>query len=125
MKIGSGKRHGSVGWVLQRVSAVLLLVLIVAHLWIEHFMHLGRPITYSGVVDRLMHGIYDAVDYGLLIVVVYHGLNGLRNVLMDRVTSAQGVAILNGTLGVVGVATVILGADILSAFLDGRAWFYL
>ena len=117
--------HGARGWVLQRVSALMLLVLVVAHLWVEHFLHPGRAITYRSVAGRLVHGAYEAIDYALLVVVVYHGLNGLRNVLQDRHWNRRLWAWVTGVFWVVGAATVLLGADILSAFLDGRAWFYL
>lgn len=117
--------RGAWSWLLQRVSAVLLLVLVLAHLWIEHFMHLGHRITYHGVSARLLEGFYDAIDYALLVVVVYHGLNGLKSVLTDRIQSAAALKTVSWVLVVVGVLTVLLGADILSAFLMGRPWFYL
>jgi succinate dehydrogenase cytochrome b556 subunit len=112
-------------WLLQRVSAVFLLVLVVAHLWIEHFMHLGQPITYQSVARRLMRGLFDAVDYGLLIVVVYHALNGVRNIWLDRGWSRQRLWVASTMLWVIGLATVVVGADIVSAFLNKRPWFYL
>lgn len=122
---GPVRPRGAWGWLLQRVSAVLLLVLVLAHLWIEHFLHLGARITYHGVSLRLAHALYDLVDYALLVVVVYHALNGLRNVLMERVHSPRGIGWLTTALVIWGLATIVLGADILSAFLNGRAWFYL
>ncbi len=120
-----GGGRGAWPWVLQRLSALALLVLVVAHLWIEHFMHLGQAITYHGVVARLMHALYDAVDYALLLTVVYHALNGFRSVLFDRIMGPTAQRLTTGVLWVVGLATLVLGGDILSAFLNGRAWFYL
>lgn len=117
--------RGAWPWLLQRVSALALLILVVTHLWTEHFMHLGQTITYHGVAARLMHAAYDAVDYALLIVVVYHALNGFRSVLFDRIAAPALQRLTTGLLWLVGIATVVLGGDILSAFLDGRAWFYL
>lgn len=117
--------RGARGWLLQRLSALALLLLLTAHLWIEHFLHPGRRITYHSVAARLLHGLYQGIDYALLVIVVYHALNGLMNVLRDRVRSAAGWVAITATFWVVGLATVVLGADILSAFLNGRAWFYL
>lgn len=117
--------RGARGWLLQRISAVLLLVLILAHLWIEHFLHPGRPITYDSVLQRLLQGLYQAIDYALLVVVVYHALNGLRNILRDRRWSAGGWFWISVGIWAVGLATVLLGGDILSAFLNAHAWFYL
>lgn len=102
-----------------------LLVLVLAHLWIEHFMHPGRAITYGSVARRLVQGLYQAVDYWLLVVVVYHGLNGLKNVLEDRPWRPWAWRGIIAGLWIVGLATLVLGGDILSSFLDRRAWFYL
>lgn len=117
--------RGGRAWLLQRLSAAALLVLVLAHLWIEHFMHRGTAITFSRVAARLFHGLYQGIDYLLLIVVVYHSLNGFRNILQDRVWSRAAWTAITSGIWVLGIATVVLGADILSAFLDGRAWFYL
>lgn len=82
--------RGARGWLFQRFSAAALLVLLMAHLWIEHFLHPSRPITYRTVGARLLHGLYQAIDYALLIVVVYHALNGLKAILADRSWSRLG-----------------------------------
>ncbi|NMP22492.1 succinate dehydrogenase, hydrophobic membrane anchor protein [Sulfobacillus harzensis] len=116
---------GAWQWFLQRVSAVLLLVLVLGHLWIEHFLHLGSRFSYQGVAARLVHGFYDAIDYALLVVVVYHGLNGLYHVLTDRMHRGSARRTLAIGLSLVGIATVVLGADILSAFLTPHPWFLL
>lgn len=121
--VGDGR--GAWGWLLQRLSATLLVILILAHLWIEHFLHPGRVITYHSVLVRLVHGLFQAIDYALLIVVVYHALNGVRNILLDRAWSHGMRIALTAGFFVLGLATVLLGADILSAFLTPRAWFYL
>lgn len=112
-------------WLLQRVSAVFLLVLILAHLWIEHFMHLGVPITFFSVRARLVHGLFAVIDYGLLIVVVYHGLNGLRTVLLEIPFLPHRVRAVNLALWLLGIVTVVFGMDILATFLWGRPWFVL
>jgi succinate dehydrogenase / fumarate reductase membrane anchor subunit len=116
-------RSGLWPWLLQRVSALLLLFFIVAHLWIEHFMHLGAPITFHSVAVRLLHWTYAGIDYGLLVVVVYHGLNGLRSIILDAALTPRQVRAVTGGLWILGVVTVIFGINVLSPFLWGRPWF--
>lgn len=116
-KIPSG---GMWRWLLQRVSAALLLFFVIAHLWIEHFLHLGRKITDANVMGRLLHGFYQMVDYGLLVIVVYHGLNGFYHVMTDYTHSERAQVRLGWGLSLLGILTVVLGIDILSAFLDGQ-----
>jgi succinate dehydrogenase / fumarate reductase membrane anchor subunit len=113
------------GWVLQRVSAALLLFFLLAHLWVEHFMHLGQPITFQSVTTRLLHGFYLFVDGGLLAVVVFHGLNGLRNILLDLDPTPAATRTLTGILWGLGIVTVAFGVDILSPFVWGHPVFPL
>lgn len=125
MRAVSRSGRGARSWLWQRLSAAALLILIMAHLWIEHFVHPRRPITYRTVAARLLHGGYQAVDYALLLVVVYHALNGFKNILSERRWSRAGWMMVSAGIGMLGVVTVVLGADILSAFLNTRPWFYL
>lgn len=112
-------------WLLQRVTAVLLLFFVLGHLWIEHFLHLGARITYASVAERLLHAFYVFVDLGLLVVVVYHGLNGLGTVLFDLPWSPAAQRRITAGLWVLGVVTVLFGADVLSPFLWGHPLFRL
>lgn len=113
------------GWLLQRISAALLLFFVMAHLWIEHFLHVGAAITFHSVEARLVYAVYSFVDFGLLAVVVYHGLNGLRNVLLDLSPAPSTVRTLTAVLWVAGVVTFVWGVDILSPFLYGHPLFPL
>lgn len=120
-----GATGGAWPWLLQRVSAGFLLVLIFAHLWVEHFMHLGAAITFASVEARLMHALFAVIDYGLLIVVVFHGLNGLRTVLLEMPFLPHRVRTITMALWLLGILTVVFGMDILAPFLWGRPWFVL
>jgi succinate dehydrogenase/fumarate reductase cytochrome b subunit len=58
---------------------------------------------------------------GLLVVVVFHGLNGLRNILNEWRPSKR----LDAALVLVGITTVLWGLDILWAFWYHRPFFSL
>jgi succinate dehydrogenase / fumarate reductase membrane anchor subunit len=73
-------------WYLQRVTGTLLLVLLVAHFWVEHFMTapLRRgELTYAAILDRISNPYWQAIDIAFLVIALYHGLNGLRNIILD------------------------------------------
>jgi succinate dehydrogenase hydrophobic anchor subunit len=116
---------GTWAWLLQRVTAALLLFFVMAHLWLEHFAPVGAAITYASVERDLIRGFDVFVDGGLLAVVVFHGLNGLRSILMEGMDSPSAVRALTTTMWVLGVGTVVFGLDVLSPFLFGHAWFQL
>jgi succinate dehydrogenase cytochrome b556 subunit len=73
-------------WYLQRITGVLLLVLLIAHFWVEHFMTapLRRgELTYVAILDRISNPYWQAIDISFLVIALYHGLNGLRNIILD------------------------------------------
>jgi succinate dehydrogenase cytochrome b556 subunit len=93
-------------WYLQRVTGGLLLVLLVAHFWVEHFM--SAPLrhghlTYQVIQARISNPAWQAIDIAFLIIALYHGLNGLRNIILDYGRlEKRGVAVLTMVLVVVG-----------------------
>lgn len=79
-------RGNVIGWYLQRITGALLLLLLVAHFWVEHFMtaELRRGnLTYNAIAARISNPLWQFIDILFLLVALYHGLNGLRNILLD------------------------------------------
>ena len=67
-------------WLLQRVSAVLLLFLVGFHIW---RLHMSKIITLNLVISRSELLIFIMLDLLLLAVGMFHGMNGLYAVLVD------------------------------------------
>ena len=88
-------------------------------------MRPGSRISYRAVLDRLLHGVYGVVDVGLLAVAVFHGLAGLRGMLVERTSEPAAARAVTTILWVLGVATFVFGVDVLSPFLCGHPWFRL
>lgn len=99
-------------WVLQRFTAILLVVFLGGHLWVEHFMNTNVAV----VTERLRNGIFVVLDTGLLVTVVYHGLNGLHGIVKETWEWARSRWVLYFLL-VLGLVTGFWGMDILWAFL--------
>ena len=75
-----------IGWYLQRITGALLVVLLAAHFWVEHFMsaELRRgDLSYEAVLRRIANPVWQVIDIAFLLVALYHGLNGLRNIILD------------------------------------------
>ena len=73
-------------WYMQRITGILLLVLLIMHFWVEHFAADVRTneLSYEIVQQRFLHNPwFYYVDIAFLLVALYHGLYGLRNILMD------------------------------------------
>jgi succinate dehydrogenase hydrophobic membrane anchor protein len=96
-------------WLFQRITAVLLIVMLAIHLIFTHIVGIG-DISYETVGDRLAHAGFAAVDIILLAAGIYHALNGLRMVLMDYWFGPRTRALaLTIGLGVVGIAAMVYG----------------
>ncbi len=104
-------------WLLQRVSGLLLLVLLGVHLVLTHFITPAEAIRFATVQGRMAIPVVAVVDYCLLFVALIHGLYGLFVVIRDWVPEAISPKALASGLLVVGAALAILGAYTLSIFL--------
>jgi len=73
-------------WVLQRITGALLVVLLVLHFWVEHFVseNLRRGnLTYADIRARVASPLWQTVDIAFLLIALLHGLSGARNILLD------------------------------------------
>ena len=124
-RIATTKVAGTWAWFFQRLSAVLLVILLGIHLYVAHFMdldsHTGDEalITFENVSVRLDQLIYIVVDYSMLAMVLLHGLNGFRTVLFDFDMFAKRRRTVDAGLWTVGIGTLIWGIVILFPFITG------
>jgi succinate dehydrogenase / fumarate reductase membrane anchor subunit len=75
-----------VWWYTQRITGALLVPLLVAHFWVEHFMSadlLRGDLTYAAILGRISNPVWQGIDIAFLLVALVHGLNGLRNIVLD------------------------------------------
>lgn len=102
-------------WILQRITAVLLVVLVAIHFGIMHFIDPTAVITFGDSQMRLQSALYMVVDVGLLVLGLYHGLNGIRNIVLDYWPKSGRVA--TWILTVIGIVAVGYGSMALAAFM--------
>ena len=112
-------------WLFQRISGLLLLGLLGVHIWMGHFSGLAAVIRggqeelvlYDIVKQRLAQGLFIFVDFSLLALVLYHGLNGIRNILLEWPAAASRAAAFTIGLWVLGGVTFVYGAWVLLEFI--------
>ena len=83
-------------WLFQRVSAVLLVVILGVHLWLANFGQASSSL-------RAVLGI------ALLGLALFHGLNGVRTVIFDFNIGAQGRKFTTMLLLLLGVVSLLFG----------------
>ena len=111
-------------WFFQRVSGLMLIALLAVHIWMSHFSGLGAVIdgrqdelVLFGIVKRrLAQGLFVFVDFSLLALVLYHGLNGVRNILLEWRPASQRRQVTTG-LWLLGAAAFAYGAWALMQFI--------
>lgn len=111
------KPQGVWAWILQRITAALLLFFLGAHIFVLHYVPENLNISFLGVAARFKSVLYLFIDSGLLAVSLYHGFNGVRNVLFDFISDEGKRNIINMFLLVAGLAFFLWGAYALTFFL--------
>ena len=83
-------------WLFQRVSAVLLIIILGVHLWLSNF----------GQASASLRAILGVTLLGLAL---FHGLNGVRAVIYDFDIGAQGRKFTTMLLLLLGVVSLLFG----------------
>ncbi|MBM3318514.1 MAG: succinate dehydrogenase, cytochrome b556 subunit [Candidatus Eisenbacteria bacterium] len=73
---------GYVAWLLNRITGILITLYLVLHIWVVHHLAHG-PREYKQVMDFLGSKVFMFFELGLIGVVLYHMMNGIRIVLAD------------------------------------------
>ena len=98
-------------WLLQLVSGVLIAVLLGIHMVI---MHLDAILGFFGVdvadapswesmMGRSIQGVWAGLYIALLAFGLYHGVNGLRGIILESTSSAKTGRIVTWVLMVLGI----------------------
>jgi succinate dehydrogenase cytochrome b556 subunit len=95
---------GSLTWILQVVSGVLLVLLLGVHIVMQHFVASGGLRDYAQVVSYLSNPVVVAVESLFVVVLIWHAMLGLRAVLLDFGFGRRGQALI--TRGVVALGAI-------------------
>lgn len=112
----TAKPQGVWAWILQRLTAVLLLFFLGTHIFVLHYIPENLTINFLGVAARFKSVMYMFIDSGLLAASLYHGFNGVRNVLFDFVGDEGKRKFINIFLLIAGMAFFLWGAYALTFF---------
>jgi succinate dehydrogenase hydrophobic anchor subunit len=102
--------HGGMWpWLGQRATAVLVIITIIVHLVLTHYIGIGK-LSFDNIASRLGNAAVFINDVVLLLAVVFHGLNGLRMVVLDYgLRSAGSRKAFGVALWLVGIAAAVYG----------------
>ena len=103
-------------WYYFRASGVLLIFLVIIHLIIMHVSNDVACTTYQFVTERYSNPFWRLFDWLLLTLSLTHGLNGLRIVIDDYVSSPRTRILLLSLAAALLVIFFMLGTITLITF---------
>jgi succinate dehydrogenase / fumarate reductase membrane anchor subunit len=84
-------------WLLQRITAVLLVILLGLHIWVSNFATSWAAFLRAGV------------DVSLLALALLHGLNGVRTIVLDFGLEYQARRFVSVGLWMLGFVAFLFG----------------
>ena len=101
-------KAGAMLWLFQRISAVILFIMIIFHFTTYHFISKG-VIKYAGVMSKIKSPWFNLIQFLFLISALYHGLNGVWMIIEDYFHKKFWRLLLFGSIITVGLALLFVG----------------
>jgi len=105
-------------WLIQLVTGVLIAVLVGIHMvWIHldtilGFFEIdaGDTTSWYSMIERSREVVWAGIYVALLAVVLYHALNGLRNIILELTPSARTKRVVTWSIVAFGIIVFIWSA---------------
>jgi len=97
-------------WLIKIVTGPLLVVLLLIHFIVNHFIGQNGLLTYADVVAYYKNPIVPIMEICFLAAVVTHSLSGLRGIFLDLKPSRGLLKAADWFFVAVGVLAVVYGA---------------
>ena len=104
----NSRGSGSFSWVFQRVTGLILVVVMIGHYILMHY-NPDSGHTYDAVLARMQSNWYRVLDLTFVVLGMYHGLNGVWGIFRDyKLKSWQTITVMGFVLEV-GLAFTLWG----------------
>ncbi|AEN05640.1 succinate dehydrogenase [Halolamina sp.] len=97
-------------WLLQRLTAAFLVVVLAFHFFLLHFVNHAADVTFAGTSARMSTWTYFSLMVLFLLTATFHGVNGVYNTVVgqDGVTGWKKTAV-TAVLVVASLLMVVQG----------------
>jgi succinate dehydrogenase / fumarate reductase membrane anchor subunit len=96
-------------WLLKVLLGLLIVILLLVHLIVNHYIGEGALLTWQDVVDYYSNPWIVFMEITFLFVVVSHSLIGMRSIILDLNPSRSGMKVIDWLLVVVGSGSILYG----------------
>ncbi len=101
----------------QMITGVLVAILLTIHLAVQRLdvilgligIKIADPLAWSSMIERAHQGSWAGIYICLLAFGLFHGLNGLRNVLLETNLSSSAMRVLTWLILLFGIVFFALG----------------
>ncbi len=95
-------QRGTMAWIWQAFTGLLLIVLLGLHLIVQHFVS-GGLMGYQDIVRYLSNPYLLLLEILFLAAVIFHALSGVRALVIDGGVSQRTVSAVTWALVVLGL----------------------
>jgi succinate dehydrogenase / fumarate reductase membrane anchor subunit len=96
-------------WLLQRLTAAFLVVVLAFHFMLLHFVNHAASITFMDTQMRMSQVGYFITMILFLITATFHGVNGVYNALVNQGLSGTQQSVIKYGLALGGVVLIAQG----------------
>ena len=105
-------------WLLQRLTAAFLVVVLAYHFMLLHFVNHAYEITFAGTQARMSQVGYFITMVLFLIAGTFHGVNGVYNALVNQGLKGTQKTAVKWLLVVAGVMLIVQGIRVAIAMTN-------
>ena len=107
-KYQRSRTSGSTSWVVQRISGIVLVIVMIGHYILMHYSPESGH-SYDAVLARMQSSWYRVLDLTFVVLGMYHGLNGVWGIFRDyKMKPWQSITVFSIIL-VLGLAFTLWG----------------
>ncbi len=106
---------GAPSWLWQRVTGLVLVVVMIGHYILMHSTP-DAGHTFDAVFERMKNPFWKAFDLTFVAFGLYHGLQGVWNIIRDFQLTGTGRIIALAVLILIGVGFGVMGFSTILSF---------
>jgi succinate dehydrogenase / fumarate reductase membrane anchor subunit len=99
-------------WLLQRLTAAFLVVVLAFHFFLLHFVHHAYEINFAGSQVRMQNAGYYVTMILFLVTATFHGVNGVYNALVNQGIDGTAKRAAQIVLGVASLLLIVQGVRV-------------
>lgn len=109
-------------WYFLRISGLALVILACGHVFITHYLNVPSETTFDFVANRWANPLWRVFDTCLLLLALWHGILGLRGVLIDWIRGAGWRVALTSLAWLIGLIFSVIGIITIFSFDEQQAF---